>query len=89
MTPKRRALRGQGYPHNVTAYDSTAYQSRAQAEIHCLAEAHRSLLERTSAPVQVSRTERLENFLSNHRGILSVIAIMVAIILGLLKIFIG
>ena len=58
-----------------------------------LGTAHGGLLDTivrdVSAPVQVSRKQQVENFLSNHRGIISVIAIFVAIAFGLLKLFHG
>lgn len=88
-----RALRGQGYPTRLPAYNSKSYQLRPQVEIRRLAAAHGALLEKAAvalpAPVKQSRRQRVENFLSNHRGIISVIAILVAIILGLLKLFHG
>jgi hypothetical protein len=88
-----RALRGQGYSTSVLAYDSARYQANAQAEIYRLEAAHRGLLEAAANDVslsaRLSRRQRIENFLSNHRGIISVIAIFVAIALGLLKLLHG
>ena len=88
-----RALRGMGYPENVTHFDSSGNMSRAEAEIARLALAHRVLLEEkiksgTAIPV-LSRKQRFETFLSNHKGILSLIGILVAIILGGLKLLLG
>jgi hypothetical protein len=88
-----RALRGRGHPSNVPGYDPSGSQSRAQGEINRLWAAHRGLLETVSNAVptlvKLSRKQRVENFLSNHRGIISIIAILVAIIFGLVKFFHG
>jgi len=63
------------------------------AEMLRLAQAHRDLLDaRIKAEVppaaQFSRRQKIETFLSN-KGILSVIGIFVAIVLGVLKIWLG
>jgi hypothetical protein len=54
---------------------------------------HRALIkkieEAASAAPPVSRRQRVESFLSNNKGILSVIGILVAIIFGALKIWHG
>jgi hypothetical protein len=88
-----RALRGMGYPANVTQYDSSGNMSRVDAEIVRLAHAHRALLEetiknQTTVPV-LSGKQRFETFLSNHKGILSLIGILVAVVLGGLKLLWG
>jgi hypothetical protein len=88
-----RRLRGMGYPENVTHFDSAGQMSKAEAEIVRLGEAHRALLSESvkndSAIPALSRKQRAENFLTNHRGILSLIGISVAISFGLLKVFLG
>jgi len=88
-----RALRGGGVPGSVSAYDASGCQGRAEAEIHRLRDAHRALIgkieEAIPAIPKLSRRQRVESFLSNHKGILSVIGILVAIVLGVLKIWHG
>jgi hypothetical protein len=88
-----RRLRGMGYPENVTHFDSSGHMSRAEAEIVRLGRAHRALFEEqikneTAIPA-LTRKQRIEIFLSNHRGILSVIAILVATVFGLINILLG
>jgi hypothetical protein len=88
-----RALRGRGFPDSVPAYDTAGCRARAEAEIHWLEDAHRALIgkieEAVPAVPKLSRRHRIEIFLSNNKGILSVIGILVAIILGVLKIWHG
>jgi Na+/alanine symporter len=82
-----------GYPQNVTLCDSSGNMSRADAQIVRLAHAHRALLEekiKNEAAVPVlSAKQRFETFLSSHKGILSLIGILVAIVLGGLKLLLG
>jgi hypothetical protein len=88
-----RSLRGMGYPENITHIDSSVNMSRADAEISRLACAHRALLDeklkKETAAKVLSTKQRFETFLSNHKGILSLIGILVAIVLGGLKLLFG
>jgi hypothetical protein len=85
-----RRLRGRGFPENVSAYDTSGQASTGGAEIHRLAHAHRTLLDEqisseTSVPV-LSRKQRIEMFLSNHKGIMAAIGLLIGAI-GLAKYF--
>jgi hypothetical protein len=87
-----RRLRGMGYPENVTHFDASPHMSRVEAEILRLGQAHRALLSQdlnAQTAVSVSRKQRLEDFLSRHKGILSVIGILVALVLGIMKLLLG
>lgn len=79
-TDTDRRLRGRGFPEKVPAFDSTAYQSRAKAEILRVAASHRALLDQSNATQLLSRKQRVENYLSNHKGIMTAIALAVAVI---------
>jgi len=89
-----RRVRGAGYPQDVTPFDSTGNMSKAHFEILRLAEAHRALVDEkitkeAALPAQLSRKQRIETFLSNHRGILTVVGIGVAVVFGVLKMVVG
>jgi hypothetical protein len=92
-TDKR--LRGSGHPQSVMPHIPTPGQGGgAGAEVARLAAAHRALVDqaieeqrpKTVAPI--SRKQKIEDFFSNHRGIMGAIALVVAII-GLVKYFHG
>jgi hypothetical protein len=81
------ALRG---AENVTYFGNGP---RAGAELLRLAQAHRALLDekiRTETPVaaQLSRKQKVENFLSNHKGIMGGIGLLIGA-LGLARYFLG
>ncbi len=84
-----RRLRGRGYPQNVASFNATECLSAANAEIARLAEAHRALLGERVDQQKLGRLpykQRIENFLSDHRGIMTAIGLLIAVI-GLLKYF--
>lgn len=80
-------LRGQGYPQNVAPINSAGHLSRANFEVLRLAEAHRALIDESIQKQRgrLSHMQRLEDFLSNHKGIMAAIAIAVAIIFGVVR----
>jgi hypothetical protein len=82
-----RRLRGLKEEESVTHYNPGGNMSKAATEVHRLARAHRALLDQQikseAAVVIIPRRQKIETFLSNHKGILSLIGICVAII-GLL-----
>jgi hypothetical protein len=85
-----RRLRGEGFPRNVEPFDAAGYSSQAGATITQLATAHRAILEdiaRRSVTAKTSRRERVENWLTSHKGILSAIGITIAVLTLLLRLF--
>lgn len=88
------ALLGKGSPENVEPYDPHVGHTYAGAEISNLATAHRILIDQAleeqkpKPAVPISRKQKIEDFFSNHRGIMGAIALVVALI-GLIKYFHG
>ena len=79
-------LRGGGDPRTVEAFDLGNAQGRGIALIQRLAEAHRALVKETieieqtaSKPKRVSWIKQAEQFFSDHKGIISIIGLLIAI----------
>jgi hypothetical protein len=87
-----RRLRGNGYPESVPAADDVVARVHTRAEISNLATSHRMLLDAlierelaTRSSVPVSRKQRVENWLSNHKGILAAIGITIGLLTLVLR----
>jgi len=80
-----RALRGGGDPRTVEAYDLGNAQGGGIALIQRLAEAHRALVKEAiveqtaSKPKRVSWIKQAEQFFSDHKGIISIISLLIAV----------
>ena len=83
-----RALRGNGNPQSVEKYNATGHHSHVNAEIFRLVAAHGTLIEK-SRDLPLRLRERIENYLANHKGIIGLIGLLVAIFLGGAKLFLG
>jgi hypothetical protein len=89
-----RRLRGKGHPQNVAPYVPSPGRGSVGGEVAYLAAAHRALVDQAIAanepkPVTaLSRKQRVEEFLSSHKGIMAAIGLLIGII-GLAKYFHG
>lgn len=84
-----RRLRGDPSPDRVENYDTSRAIARSSYAIKRLAEAHRTLVDekiKKSGQATLSRKQRVENFLSDHRGIMGAIGLLLAAA-GLIKYF--
>jgi hypothetical protein len=79
---------------NPVAHSRPAGQGGVGGEVAYLAAAHRALIDQAieeqkpKPAVPISRKQKIEDFFSNHRGIMGAIALVVAVI-GLVKYFHG
>ena len=80
-----RRLRGRGFPDNVPVYDAKKELARANEEIVGLEASHRSLVENVDAPIPLP--VRIEAFATRYRGIVAIIALIAALVFGLLRFF--
>jgi hypothetical protein len=86
-----RSLRGAGYPKSVEPYVPTIGNVKANTQISNLAAAHRVLLDElnpaaTPPTVRTSLKQRVEDYLSSHKGIMGAIGLLIGA-LGLARYF--
>jgi len=91
-TQTDKALRGRGNPSSVAEYSrATAPQTRANVEIMQLVEAHQRIIQDSAAqnqPAETSVRTRFEAWFANNKALTWAIGLALAMLIGLIKLFI-
>ena len=85
-TETDRALRGRGDPRSVDPYPrATGAQTRANAEILRLVEAHKQLIEESAIAASATPLRKLEKWYSENKALAWLIGLSVATLLAIAK----